>query len=561
MQRVPLNLEQLRKAGSSDKCIMLSTAISPQHLARYAIALANGSGGLIVMGLFHGQWQDASDIHPLQLTHAIFELSGGKLSVNVHHEEVEGHTVLVAHVPQAPYLLATPEGEVVAWDGLELVPLSALGREPLADQDYTATVPPLGSLSDFDTLGVGRLRRSLQGRATELNSLADLDFLQALGLLVEHGDSLKPTLAGIILAGTPQALKRHMPQAEICYYYHRSADVEFQFREDMLKPLPAALERLRELIQARNGFSPLQVGLFRLEIWDFDEVVYREAILNALIHRDYQLRDAVHIHHYPDRLEIYNPGGLSGGITSENILRHQPKRRNPLLAEALARLGYVERAGVGVDKMYQLLLRHGKEPPEYLSYPDALTLTIRNPGFDVDFVRFIARKQEEMQTFSLDMLIVLAQLKREGSCMRPQLATALQLPEDRIGRILHTMEDADLIIRIGRGKDSSYELSESSRLAIGVRRRMVTGANLGAVQQALQRASKLEHPVAVSSNSSRENIVIELAHRVEGVSNAELREILQLNSSQASALLRKLALRNQLEKRGNGRLTRYYGII
>ena len=115
-----------------------------------------------------------------------------------------------------------------------------------------------------------------------------------------------------------------------------TSDVAFQFREDLLRPLTAALARLPELIQARNSFTPVQVGLFRTEVWDHDEAVYREALLNALTHRDYQLRDVVHVHHYPDRLEIMNPGGLSGGITAANILRHQPKRRNPLLAEALA---------------------------------------------------------------------------------------------------------------------------------------------------------------------------------------------------------------------------------
>ncbi|MBB6096898.1 ATP-dependent DNA helicase RecG [Deinobacterium chartae] len=554
MQRVLLDLQQILREGPGPSRILVSTEVSPNELARYAIGLANAQGGLILVGIVNGQVQDASDIHPLMLTHAIFELSAGRLSVNVHPEEIDGKRVLVVHVPQGPYLLATPEGEVVAWDGTALVPINAYGhRDPAPDQDYTATVPPMSSLSDIDPLEVGRLRRNMRGRNNELAQLADLDFMLELGLLVDAGGELKPTVAGILMAGTPQALRRHVPQAEVCYYHHATPDVEFQFREDLLRPLSSALERLRELIQVRNGFSPLQVGLFRIEIWDFDEVVYREAILNALIHRDYQSRDAVHIHHFPDRLEVMNPGGLPGGITSQNILRHQPKRRNPLLAEALARLGYVERAGVGVDKMYQLLLRHGKEPPEFHTYPDSVTLTIHNPGFDAEFVRFIARKQEEMQAFSLDMLIVLACLKREGECGRPELAGNLQLPEDRVKRILVAMEERDLIERTGRGSASVYTLSESSRTAMGLRRRFASGraANAGALQDAMQRAARSPLVRPYLSDPDYRAEVLKLASRPEGVSNAEVREALGLDTQQSSRMLRSLVKQGLLLRFGS----------
>lgn len=344
-------------APPSAQHVHLPLDISPLDLARYAVGLANVRGGTVIVGMGRDGVQDAGDLHPLQVTHAIFELSGGRLSVNVQHHLTDAGRVLLVHVPQAPYLLATPSGEVVAWDGAHLVPVSASNVEPLAQPDYTATVPPHASLADLDPLEVARLRS--MGRRGDLAQLADLDFLRELGLLVEQDGEWRPTIAGVLMAGTPRALKAYIPQAEVDYYHHAQGDVDFQFREDLLRPLPALLLRLSELVQARNAFTPVQVGLFRIEVWDFDEAVYREAILNALAHRDYQLRDVVHVHHYPDRLEISNPGGFPGGITPKNILRHQPKRRNPLLAEALARLGFVERAGVGVDKMYQLMLRHG----------------------------------------------------------------------------------------------------------------------------------------------------------------------------------------------------------
>lgn len=452
-------------------CIHLPLNVTPQDLARHAVGLANARGGTVLVGAdlvgaAAPAERDAGELHPLMVTHAIFELSGGRLTVNVQHHRLPGGLrVLAVFVPQAPYVLAAPDGAVIVWDGAHLVPVTPAEAEPVADQDYTAVVPPDASLADLDPAEVARLRGL--GRQGGAAGLPDLDFLRELGLIVPSGGALRPTLAAIMLAGTPAALRAHMPQAEVCFYHHATSDVEFQFREDLLRPIPALLTRLAELIQARNRFTPVQVGLFRIEVWDQDEAVYREALLNALTHRDYTLRDAVHVHHYPDRLEIMNPGGLPGGITPGNILRHQPKRRNPLLAEVLSRLGLVERAGVGVDKMYGLMLRHGKEPPEYTTYTDAVTLTLHSPGFDAEFVRFVARKQEDMQTLSLDMLIVLSVLAREGEATRALLARALQLPEDRTPRLLRGMEDHRLIARSGVGRGIAYTLSAEVRRALG----------------------------------------------------------------------------------------------
>ncbi|GAA0511806.1 ATP-binding protein [Deinococcus depolymerans] len=568
-------------------CIHLPLNVSPEDLARYAVGLANARGGTVLVGvdvldLPPGAERDAGELHPLMVTHAIFELSGGRLTVNVQHHRLPGGArVLAVFVPQGPYVLAAPDGSVIAWDGAHLVPVTPSEAEPVADQDFTATVPPDASLADLDPAEVARLRGL--GRRASASNLPDLDFLQELGLLVPSGGALRPTLAAILLAGTPAALRAHVPQAEVCFYHHHTPDVEFQFREDLLRPIPALLTRLAELIQARNRFTPVQVGLFRIEVWDQDEAVYREALLNALTHRDYTLRDAVHVHHFPDRLEIMNPGGLPGGITPGNILRHQPKRRNPLLAEVLARLGLVERAGVGVDKMYSLMLRHGKEPPEFTTYPDSVTLALHSPGFDAEFVRFVARKQEEMQTLSLDVLIVLSLLAREGEATRATLARALQLPEDRTPRLLRGMEEHGLIGRAGVGRGIAYVLGEEVRRALG-RERPVPAAPVPAGEEpgaapgggapepsgvreagvgpargpraggrtAARRSPRAPRDESGPSAAEVRAIALALARERGRVRNVDLREACGLSTQQAWRTLRRLVQDGLLRKLGSG---------
>ncbi len=327
---MPVTWEELLKRlslGQDERTVFLPPDLSPEELARYAAGLANHRGGTLFLGVDReGRVVGASEIHPLQITHALFQLTQGLLLPYV--EVVEGPLgrVLALHVPQSPAAIAVGAGRVPFWDGRRLTELRM--GQALPEPDFTAQVLPAASLSDLDPVEVLRLRRILEERGSNLAALPDLELLYALGLLERVEGEERPTVAGLLLAGTPLALRRLLPQAEVSYYFHEGEE-GYTFREDMLRPIPALLERLRDLIQARNRVRYLMVGLFRLEVWDFDQEVYREALLNALVHRDWQSPDAIQVHHYPDRLEVSNPGGFPPGITPENILRHPPKKAEP----------------------------------------------------------------------------------------------------------------------------------------------------------------------------------------------------------------------------------------
>lgn len=433
--------------GQDERTVFLPADLSPEELARYAAGLANHQGGVIVLGVdSSGRVLGVGELQPLQVTHALFALSEGLILPFVETVELP-ERVLLVHIPKSPLAVALGPGRVPFWDGRALRELPS--GSPAPEPDFTALVLPQASLSDLDPVEVLRLRRLLEERGSPLGGLPDLELLFALGLIERTEGVERPTVAGLLLAGSPLALRRLLPQAEVSYYFHEKE--EYTFREDLLRPIPALLERLRDLIQARNRVHYLTVGLFRLEVWDFDQEVYREALLNALVHRDWRSKDAIQVHHYPDRLEISNPGGFPEGITPENILRHPPKRRNPRLAEALYRLGYVERAGSGVDKMYRLLLKHGKEPPEYRTYPDALTLVLYNPELDEAFVRQVAEAQERHGAFSLDHLLVVGYLRRRRQASLAELARALQLSEEAALRVLRRMVQMGLLERVRGG--------------------------------------------------------------------------------------------------------------
>jgi len=444
--------------GPDERRVLLGAAVAPEALARYAAGLANREGGVILVGVRPaGRVEDASALEPLQLTHVLHELSGGALLPHVERVETAEGVVWALHVPKSPFVVSAGPGPAPYWDGTRLAALPA-SREVAAPPDPTARPLPEAELDDLDPAELARLQDRLRERGSPLAEAAPLERLRALGMASELEGRWVPTVTGLLLAGRPVALARLVPQTEVSFYRHEGDDVDYVFREDLLRPIPAALERLRELIQATNRFHPLTVGLFRVEVWDFDVEVYREGLLNAFVHRDWAAHDAVQVHLHPDRLEIANPGGLAPGMTPENILRHPPHRRNPTLAAALARLGYVERAGQGVDKMYRLMLRYGKEPPEYRAWPHAVTLVLHNPGFDADFVRWVSEAQERQGAFTLDYLIVAAALRR-GAQPTAALARALALGPAATRKLLARMQAAGLIVPEGQGRGRRWRLA------------------------------------------------------------------------------------------------------
>ena len=235
----------------------------------------------------------------------------------------------------------------------------------------------------------------------------DMAFLRDLGLIAEDNGQVKLTIAGLLFVGKDTSIHRLLPQAEVIYLHYGKENLEeYNARLDLKQPIITILDRLTE--KNDNKIQNVQIGLFRLEIADFSEKVFQEALLNALSHRDYQQLGAVYVKHYPDKIVIENPGGFLDGITEKNIITHLSVPRNKLIAETLQRLKYVQRTGQGVDIIFREMVSMGKPYPVYRVFNDAVQLTIASATEYVDFVKFIVKEQDTKQIFlSLAELMIL----------------------------------------------------------------------------------------------------------------------------------------------------------
>lgn len=147
-----------------------------------------------------------------------------------------------------------------------------------------------------------------------LRELRDEELDGALGLVVRHEGELRPTVTGLLLIGREAALRTSVPTHEVAFQVLAGTDVKVN--EFFRGPLLRTFERVEEMFLARVEEQEIQVGLFRVPVPSLDREVFREALLNALAHRDFTRLGAVHVQWHLGELSISNPGGLVEGSHS-----------------------------------------------------------------------------------------------------------------------------------------------------------------------------------------------------------------------------------------------------
>ncbi len=411
--------------------------------------------------------------------------------------------------------------------------------------DFSARVLNLG-IDAVDPLESERLRRIIAAKepGSPLLGLGVEELLINLGILNPEG---KITVAGILLVGKEELLAQVVP-GHSAIYLHMKNDVEYDRRLNSTKPLLALLEDFAASVEPHNRIFTLKFGLFHFEIPDFPSEVYREALLNALTHRDYSIVNPVYLRHFPDRLEVSSPGGFLSDVTPENIIGHEPISRNPFLAGILERVRLVERAGMGVKRMFQILLSYGKEPPVYEAGADYVRVTLhsgRSDGrIDEAFARFVVMCQQEGRELTLFDLLVLNWLKRNREVDIGEVKSMLGRSEKEAHEILTSMVNRGLLEQFGEKKGRVYRLSKRVYARL---RKSVSYAPFRRAESAYAESAIMGY---------LEEMTAPLEERF--ITNEVVRTLLRVSPHQAYYILSGLVKKGRLVMVGKGRSARYY---
>lgn len=507
------------------------------------IAFANNKGGTLYFGVEdNGEVTGCDGNYDLQnIIESIYEKTRPSIFVDPEEIEYNGKKVIALTVASDGITHATTDGRCLKRLGKNSKPFypdeMSNRYSEIQSSDFSGRILSDSTEDDINKLEVYKLKEKLKARNPE-STLADMDdiaFLRDLALVKSDSGNIKLTVAGLLFVGKEQAINRLLPQAEVIYLHYSESNLEeYDARLDMKAPIISVIDRLSEKIQDSNRIVNVQVGLFRLEIVDFPEKVFQEALLNALSHRDYQSQGAVYVKHYPDKIVIENPGAFLDGITENNIITHPSVPRNKLIAETLQHLKYVQRTGQGVDIIFREMISSGKPFPEYKSYNDAVSLTIYSAIDDIDFVKFIANEENELnRSFSLSELMILRYLKDNRKITMSEAESLIQEARDQAQNACNNLKRYGLIELSG----NEYMLTAK-------------------IYDELKNSVDYTKDKAIQYIKAREMILEYIRDR--GFINNELvRELCGFSQKQARIILQRMRKENLIELSEKGRYAKY----
>ena len=525
-------------------------SLPDRDLLAVVVSLANTEGGELLLGV-----EDDGRITGLHANHinisGIPSLVANKtnpaISIRVERFELQGKSIARIIVPKSRQLVSTSDGLLVRrrikLDGTpEAVPFYP--HEFIQRQSSLGLVDPSAMLMEqitvdqLDPLQRLRLRNAIKkyGGEQSLFSLADEELDGALGLVMEHQGRKCPTVAGLLILGNETLLRQHLPAYEVAFQVLRGTDV--RVNEFYRKPLLETFEEVELQFKPWIVEEEIQVGLFRVPVPNYDRRAFREAVVNALVHRDFSTLGAVHIKLDDDGLSISSPGGFIEGVTLNNLLVAPPRSRNPLLADIIKRIGLAERTGRGIDRIYEGMLRYGRPAPDYsLSNAYTVSLFLSNASADLDFLKMVVEQEDKLGTMPIDSLIILSRLREERRLTTTDLAPSVQKQEANVRATLEKLVETGFLEPHGTGRGRSYILSARMYQKAGQRAEYIRQAGFDSIQQ--------------------EQMVLNFIKAHGTIKRADVIELCRLTKDQSAKLLTQLAHEKMIHKHGDRRGTYY----
>lgn len=190
----------------------------------------------------------------------------------------------------------------------------------------------------------------------------------------------------------------------------------------------------------------------REDYWDYPKEAVREALLNALIHRDYNFNGSIIINVNEKEMEFISIGGLTGGLSPEDIQNGISLSRNSKLAEIFHRLHFIEAYGTGIRRIFSLY-ENCLRQPEITVTPNTFKMVLPNMNFAGQ------KKMKEVkqnQNLTTQMQKVLDYLSEHGEISDQKLQELLNIKRTRAYTLTRQMTEKGLIQISGRGKDKKY---------------------------------------------------------------------------------------------------------
>ncbi len=403
-------LRSLLRQGPGPRLAFLPSP-NPESIAETLVAFANGEGGTVVLGVDpNGALGDPlMDEEATGALRAALALCCPPMRTEWQQQETQAGSIVLLRVERSSELHILADGRALVRHRRENRPLSPAELQMLVAnkslEEYETAVVTGSAREDLDEDVIDEYLEKRQQRNPRGALLPKTKLLQQIGAITEDG---VPTISGMLLFGKePQLFLPHSRAVFVKFadkqlersfspderdVFDASADRSAEIlpprgaagafgygrREEITGPLARIVERCWRVIWEEMDKKAVVKGLQREDQTEYPPFAVREALVNAVCHRDYRLRgSSIEIHMHADRMEIISPGGLPAYITIDNIVEEHYSR-NPRLVNGLYQWGYIEELGLGVDRMIEDMVAAGHPPPLFDARSHRFSVTLQN---------------------------------------------------------------------------------------------------------------------------------------------------------------------------------------
>jgi ATP-dependent DNA helicase RecG len=461
----------------------------PKSLRETLSAFSNGHGGVVLLGLDESSgFRPAPGFDVRRIQDGVAGMCADEMEPPVRADlEVrlfEGSPVLMVSVPELDPrhkpCFVKQRGEyqgsfIRGGDGdrrlteYEIHLLHANRGQPRDDREPV----PEATIDDLDPAAVASLLRRVRQRQPRAFDVPDDVALQRLNVVLREGEALVPTLGGLLSVG--QYPQQFFPQLNVTFIVVPGISLQdlpeggprFVDNRSLDGPIPTIIEDTVAAVLRNMNIRAYIEGVGRRDVYDYPIEAVREAVTNALLHRDYSTYargTQVQVEMYADRLVVKNPGGLFGVVTEDSLGSEGiSSSRNAVLAKLLQDVWLpgtdrvvCENRGSGIPTIIKLLRQAGMTPPEFHSRITNFRLTIpKHALLDADTTAWIDRLRQPGLTAAQRMALALL---AEGRTVTNQVMRNLGIDSRRATVELADLVDRGLAVRIGERRHARYLL-------------------------------------------------------------------------------------------------------
>jgi ATP-dependent DNA helicase RecG len=413
-------------------------------------AFANTSGGELIIGVSDkGKIVGVKDTEKLirDLPNKIRDKL--KITPSISVEEKEGKEIL--HIKIFPSSIPVSyEGKFYVRSGSTTQELKDTELAYFLLEKMGKTWDSLSSGFDISEIDFSTIEMFKNLAKNRIQSIKEFDSVEKIFLNLKLFDENKKiTNAGILLFGKEPQKKFISATVRVGRFKNSTHIVDTVVIEgNLFKQVDGVMNAIRKHLNVRFEIK----GVVRQDVWDYPLGALREAVINALIHRDYLSTAEIQIKIYDDRIWIWNPGKLPLQIKLEELKKeHSSYPRNPLIANAFYLAGFIERWGSGTKRIVQLCMEQGLPEPEYKE---------EFGGFSVYFYKDIYT-EENLKKMGLNerQIRAVMYVKQKGKITNKEYQELNKTNKKTASRDLSGLVEKGIFEQIGKtGKGTHYTL-------------------------------------------------------------------------------------------------------